>query len=228
MIDAVLCELEGAVVDSAAQRRRALRRAFAGEKIALADALYDEHCAGIDVENAVAAALRVLPHDDDPVLPELLVLASRRHFTDEILRGVLRAPGITEFLAAARAAARLALVTRAARSEAELLVAAAGLDSVFEFMVCSDDAREPGIRATRHEMALARLGRRGAVHRDRVLAIEDRMAGARTALASGVRCVLVGVGAHDAAAGIATVPSLAGETPASLAALLDAAEEKVA
>lgn len=228
MIDAVLCELEGAVVDSAVQRRRALQRAFAGEGIALADALYDAHCARVDTEHAIAAALRVLQHDDDPVLPELLVLASRRHFAREILRGVILAPGAAEFLDAARASTRIALVTRAARGEAEPLVAAAGLDSVFEFMICSDDARQPGTHGTRHEAALARLGRRGAVNRDRVLAVEDGVAGARVALASGVRCVVTGVAVHEAPARVATIASLVGQTPDSLVALLDAAEEKAA
>jgi beta-phosphoglucomutase-like phosphatase (HAD superfamily) len=228
MIDAVLCELEGAVVDSAAQRQRALQRAFAGEGISLPDALYNEHCFGRSCELAVASALRALRLSDDPTLPELLVLGSRQHFRSEVSRGVLLTPGAADFLDAARAACRIALVTRAARSEAELLLSVAGLDSAFECIICSDDVRAPEMHGSRHEAALARLGRRRVVNRRRVLALEDGMHGARAALSTGVRCIIVGNPPHEARAGVVATPSLAGATPASLEALLGPVEEYAA
>lgn len=225
MIDVVLCELEGTLIDGAAQRRRALQRAFAGEGISLPDALHDEHCSGRSPELAVEAVLHALQLSDDPVLPELLVLASRRHFRNEISRGVLLSPGAADFLDAARAVSRLALVTRASRADAELLLSVAGLDSEFECTICADDARADAGSGSLYEVALERLGRRRAVVRDRALALVNSVEGAGAARAAGVRCVIVGAVPHDERTGVAAIPSLARQTPASLEALLCPIEE---
>jgi len=225
MIDAVLCELEGTLIDSAGQRRRALQRAFVGEGIALPDALYDEHCSGKSTELAVETALHALGMAEDPVLPALLTLAGRHHFRNEISRGVLLAPGAAEFLEAARASSRVALVARAARDDVELLLSIAGLANAFECATCADDVRTAGAASSFHETALARLGRRRAVNRGRALALESGMDGARAALAAGVRCVIVGAEPCDDRGGVAAVRSLAGKTPASLEALLGPVEE---
>jgi HAD superfamily hydrolase (TIGR01509 family) len=229
MIDAVLCELEGVLIDSEAQRRRALQRALADEGLALADSAYEEHCARRSTELAVEAALSVLAVGDDPALRELLALGARHHFNRESARGVMLAPGAARFLDAARAVTRVALVTRAMRREAELLLAIAGLDSAFECIICADDAREPKPSGALYEAALTRLGRRRTVDRRRVIALEDGLDGIRSADAAGVRCIAVGELPLDeqiVAAGAAS--SLAGETPASLEALLVRVEENAA
>jgi beta-phosphoglucomutase-like phosphatase (HAD superfamily) len=225
MIDAVLCELEGALIDCSAQRRRALQSAFAGEGISLPDALYDEHCSGRSTELAVEAALHALRRSDDPVLPELLVLGSRRSFRNEISRGVLLAPGAADFLDATRAISRLALVTRSARAEAELLLSIAGLDSTFECIICADDVRETAASGALYDGALARLGRRRAVDRGRVVALVSGSEGARDARAAGVHGVIVGSAPHDQQVGVTAVGSLAEITPALLESLTDSAKE---
>lgn len=225
MIDVVLCELEGVIIDSAAPRRRALQRAFDGEGIGLPDALYDSHCAGKSTELAVGAALDALRHSDDPVLPELLVFSSRRHFRSEISRGVLLAPGAADFIDAARATSRLALVTHTSRTDTELLLSVAGLDSVFECMICAEDVRAPATGGALHEAALERLGRRRAVDRSRVVALVSGIGGAHDARKAGVRCVMVGAAPRDERIDVAAVPSLVGATPASLEALLGRVEE---
>ncbi|HET7621780.1 MAG TPA: hypothetical protein VFK39_07760 [Gemmatimonadaceae bacterium] len=228
MIDSVLCELEGALIDCSAQQRRALQSAFAGEGISLPDALYDEHCSGRSTELAVEAALHALQHSDDPVLPELLVLGSRRHFRNEISRGVLLAPGAADFLDAARATSRLALVTCSARAEAELLLSIAGLDSTFECTICADDVRESAASGALYDGAIARLGRRRTVDRRRVVALVSGSEGARNARAAGVHCVIVGSLPRDEQIGVTAVASLAEITPALLESLTDPAREYAA
>jgi beta-phosphoglucomutase-like phosphatase (HAD superfamily) len=225
MIDVVLCELEGALIDCTAQRRRALQRAFSGEGISLGDSLYDEHCSGTSTVLAVEAALRVLQRSDDPVLPELLVLGGRRHFRNEISRGVLLAPGAADFLEATRATCRLALVTRAARAEAELLLSVAGLGSAFECMICADDVRQPATSGALYEAALARLGRRRAVERSHVVALVDGIDGAAAARAAGIHCVVIGPASRDERTEVTTIASLVGVTPASLETLIAPAKE---
>jgi beta-phosphoglucomutase-like phosphatase (HAD superfamily) len=228
MIDVVLCELEGVLIDCAAQRRRALQRAFAGEGISLRDALYDEQCSGKSTALAVEAALHALQRSDDPVLPELLVLGGGRHFRSEISRGVLLAPGAADFLEATRATSRVALVTRTARAEAELLLSVAGLDSAFECMVCADDVRHLATSAALYQAALARLGRHRALDRSRVVALVNGMGGAGAARAAGVYPIVVGCAPCDEPTEVTAVASLADVTTASLEALMAPVKEYAA
>lgn len=229
MIDAVLCELEGVLIDSGAQRRRALQRALADEGLALADSVYEGHCARRSTGLAIEAALRALDVGDDPVLPELLALGASHHFNREAARGVMLAPGSAAFLEAARAVTRVALVTRATRRETELLLAVAGLESAFECVICADDASTPKPAGAIYEAALARLGRRRGIDRRRTLALEDGLDGIRAAGATGVRCIAVGeLPLEEQMVAAGAVSSLAGETPASLEAMLAMVEENAA
>lgn len=228
MIDALLCELEGVLIDSSGQRRRALQHALAGEGLTLPDSTYEEHCAGRNCDAAVASALHALGVEDD-ALAALLVLKSESHFASHIARGVLLAPGAVEFLERARAATRVAVVTRATRQEAGLMLALAGLDAAFDCLICVDDAPAPKPSPASHEAALARLGRRRAVERRHAIALEDGPDGIRAAAAAGVRCILVGARSSRLRAGAAgAIASVSGETPASLEALLARAEENAA
>ena len=229
MIDAVLCELEGVLIDSAAQRRRALQLALAGERFTLPDSAYEEHCARRSTEAAVEGAFRALGIEDDPALAALLVLGSDQNFTRQAARGVMLAPGAMAFLERARAATRLAVVTRATRREAELLLSVAGIDAAFDCVICAEDAPTPKPSAAPHEAALTRLGRRRPVDRGRVIALEDGLHGIRAASRAGVRCIAVGaMPAAEAAGAAGAVLSLVDVTPRSLEAILARAEENAA
>jgi beta-phosphoglucomutase-like phosphatase (HAD superfamily) len=229
MIDAVMCELEGVLIDSSAQRCRALQHSLADEGLTLSDTTYYEHCAGRNTDIAVQNALRVLGKDDDGALATLLVLRSNDHFARLAASGVLLAPGAVEFLESVRASTRAAVVTRATRREAELMLAVAGLDSAFDCLICAEDAPAPKPSGAPYEAALARLGRRSAVDRRRAVALEDGVDGIRASVAARVRCIAVGaLPAHELIGADGVVASIVGETPASLEALLVRVEENVA
>lgn len=228
MIHALLFELEGVLIDSSVQRRRALQDALAGEGLTVPDSIYEEHCAGRSGEAAVASALRALGVDDD-ALAALLELEYSRHFARHAARGVLLAPGAVEFLESARSAARVAAVTRATRREAELMLAPAGLDTAFDCLICSEDAAAAKPSPAPYEAAIARLGRRRTLDRRHTIALEDGPDGVRAAMAAGVRCIAVGAPSARQRAGAAgAIASIAGETPSSLDALLARAAENAA
>jgi len=226
MIEAVLCELEGVLVDTFAMRRRALRESFATEGLALPDDACAAFCTGRSTDDAVRAALDALHASLDEVAITLLVLRADRRFAELAGHGLLLAPGALELIERSHGSARLALVTRASRREAELLLAPAGLDAAFECIVCAEDAPAPKPSPAPYAHTLDRLARKRPVARERVIALEDGLAGVRAAHAAGVRCIAVGALPVDARAEAdAAIPTLAGQSPSSLGTLITQAEE---
>jgi HAD superfamily hydrolase (TIGR01509 family) len=226
MIEAVLCELEGVLVDTFAMRRRALQESFAAEGLALPDDTFAACCTGRSTDDAVRAALDAQHASLDDVAITLLVLRADRRFAELAGHGLLLAPGAMELIERAHGRARLALVTRASRREAELLLAPAGLDAAFECIVCAEDAPAPKPSPAPYAHALDRLARKRPVARERVIALEDGLAGVRAAHAAGVQCIAVGALPADVRAEAdAAIPTLAGQSPATLGALITQAQE---
>jgi haloacid dehalogenase superfamily, subfamily IA, variant 3 with third motif having DD or ED len=217
----LLCEFEGVLADTRAQRRRAMKESFADEGMALPESLYEKYCAGLPVEAAVEAALSALGNEKDGALQTLLALRARRHFASHAASGVTLSRGAATFVETAQASARIALVTRATRREMELMLGLAGLDAAFECVICAEDAPAPKPSGAPYTAALERLGRRRGVKRDSVIAIEDTLAGIHAAHDAGVRCIVVGAPpAHQRSEADAAVDAIAGHSPATLEALV--------
>jgi HAD superfamily hydrolase (TIGR01509 family) len=226
MIDAVLCELEGVLVDTFAMRCRALRESFAAEGLALPDATVAASCGGRSTDDAVRAALPALDVSLDDVTATLIALRAERRFAELAGHGALLAHGATEFIERAQGRARLALVTRANRREVELLLGPVGLDTAFQVIVCAEDTPAQKPSPAPYEYALHRLARRRPVEREHVVALEDGLDGIRAAHAAGVRCVAVGaLPAEVRAEADVAVPSLTNVSPATLDALITQAQE---
>ena len=222
MVSVVLTELEGVIAETRPLRRVALGCAVREEGAALDDAALDE-LAALPVAAAVRAALARAGHAVDETAADLAALRAERHFAERAGRGLSLAAGAREFVEGAQARARLAVVTRASRREAELVLGLAGLDAAFECVVAAEDVSAPKPDGEGYERALARLARRRPVARGTTVALEDGAVGIRAARAARLRVVAVGaVPAHDALAADASLPSLAGQDVAALDALLAA------
>ena len=216
MIDAVLCELEGVVVETAAPRRRAMKRAFDEEGLDASG--IDETCR-LPVREAVLLALRGGAASGDATLVDLLSAKASRHFEAEIATGLTLALGAVDALLALQARSRLALVTRAERDVTDRILSMAGLDGAFEIVVTTNDIIEPKPHPEGHRSALARLTSRRPVANP--IAIEDGLPGVRAARAAGVACVVVAPSpAHEALEADAMIDGLAGHTLDSLGLLL--------
>jgi HAD superfamily hydrolase (TIGR01509 family) len=209
MRDAVLCELEGVLVDTSRPRAEALRAGLAAA--GLTAPLWPAG-AELDPARPVADVVRdalSAGGDADETLVDLATLAAESRFAALAGGGALAlADGARAFLESALGRVRLAVVTRARRREAEMMLGLAGLADAFEFVIAAEDAATPKPHPAPYERALGRLARRRPVARDRIVALEDGPTGVAAAHAAGLRCVLVGPGAARDVGAEAWLPSL--------------------
>ena len=204
MPEAVLIELEGVVVETRALRAEALRRGL--EAIGLPDGA-----------------------EPDETERDLVALVAEREFASRASAGLSLVEGARECILAMHAQARLAVVTRASRRVADLVLEMAGIADAFDCVVAAEDVRLPKPSPEGLTLAIARLSRRRVVDREACLALEDDIDGIRAARAAGVPCIAVGpitvdeafaTGAH------AWLPSLRNQTVLTLTELLQSGEEK--
>ena len=220
MIDAVLFEFEGVIADTSATRRRTLLETLREDGIALSASEYIEHCAGMPVRASVRAALalRNFPHDDTSI--ELVAMRTERRFADLVGTGLSLVGGAVELIESLQGQTRLAIVSRASRADIDATLALAQLDHAFEFIVADDDAFQPKPSPAPYLGALDRLTRRRTVKATHVVALEDGVAGIRSAKAAGLRCAVVGsLPVHLAVDADALLPSLIGQRAATIDAL---------
>lgn len=220
MVDALLVELEGVVIDASEARRAALAGVLASEGIALAGEEWTELAAGLSPRDGIESVLRHRGGTIDPTAVELMALRAERAFGDRLGNAVVLHEGAAPFLAAAHGRVRLAVVTRMRRAEVELFLALAGLEYAFEAVVAADDVLDPKPSPEGHVRALGRLAARRPLAREQCLALEDARPGIRAARAAGMRCLAVGtIPADHAMEADGWVASLAGQTVASIVAL---------
>lgn len=220
MIDAVLLEFDGVIADTRAARRSALRETLAEDGVLLSIADFDECCAAMPVRASVRAALALRDRTTDETMVELTAVRAERRFSDLIGTGVSLVDGVAEFIGSAHALTRLGIVSYATRAEIDAVLALARLEHVFELIIAGDDAYQPKPSPAPYVGALERLSRRRAVVPQSVVALEPGAVGIRAAKLAGVRCAAVGpVPIHLGVDADALIPSLAGQTVASLDAL---------
>ena len=217
MIQAVFFEFEGVIADTHTARRTALRAILDEDGVSISDEEYAERCAGLPVRSAVRAAfsLRDIAADDTRI--DLGTARAERRFSALVEAGLSLTVGVRASIESMQGQTRLGIVSRAARRDIEAMLSMAQLDYAFEFVVCDDDPLPPKPSAEPYRAALERLARRRAVDAKHVVALEDGLAGIRSAKAAGLRCAVVGVvPMHVAVNADALIPSLAGQTAVSI------------
>ena len=217
MLRAVLFELEGVLIDSHDLRRHALEQALAADGVRLPPPGLDDRYDGVPTRAALSHALTVAGYRADDTAIELAAVRAERAFIEQLGRGFSLTDGAREFLAALSGRTRLGIVTRATRQEADTVLTAGGLDVVFELVVTADDVPTAKPSPASYMRALAIIARRSAVVPKQALALEDGWMGVISAREAGLRCIAVGSPPIlPEAAGSGFVPSLRGQTLASL------------
>ena len=220
MLHAVLLEFEGVLAETYAARQRALTTALADEGLLLTESQYAERCAAMPVRAAARAALALHGIHGDETHVDLLTWRAERHFAGLVETGVSLAAGVTTLIGSMHGQTRLGIVSRASRREIEPALSLAGIEHAFEFIISDDDAFLPKPASVSYLGALDRLARRRAVVAAHVVALEDGATGIRAAKGAGVRCAVVGsVPAHLAMDADALLPTLVGQSAASIDAL---------
>jgi HAD superfamily hydrolase (TIGR01509 family) len=220
MIEAVLFEFDGVLADTHDARRRALLDTLEEDGVIVDDADYADWCASLPVRAAVRTALARsgVPADDTRV--DLTAARADRKFRALLESGLSLIPGARALVDSMQGQARLGLVSRAARRDIEHALGLAQLDYAFEFVISDDDPFAAKPSPEPYLAALERLARRRPVSGAHVVALEDSIAGVRSAKAAGLRCAVVGtLPVHLAVNADALIPSLAGLTAASIDAL---------
>ncbi len=192
MIEALLLELEGVMVETRVARLDAVSRALADDGIVFPRELLADDVLGMAPADAIARAASAAQAAFDPTGIDLAAMRAERYFAERIGKGVTLRAGIRELLDAAYGRTRLAIVSRARRSTVEYVLGLSGASHVFSAIVCADDVLEQKPAGDGYERALQRLHSRRPLARERTLALEDSRAGIRAAHAAGIRCLAVG------------------------------------
>jgi beta-phosphoglucomutase-like phosphatase (HAD superfamily) len=228
MLRALLCELEGVLVNTTAMRREAMASAVS----TLGGMLPDDWRTQVTdppvvpADASIAAAAAGLAPDDTTA--DLLGVAASRCFLEAAsLRGVSLVEGAAGFIRDAAAQVRLGVVTRARRREVELLLSLTPFAEAFAFVIAEEDSPRGKPHPAPYERALERL-RLPPGGRVDVLAVEHGALGIASAGAAGVRCVAVGP--FEQMAGVApaaAIPSIGASSLMVLARLADASDPGV-
>ena len=184
MIEAVLWDNDGVLVDSEALFFNLTRAAFAQEGVEL-DSVYwgIEYLGNARHSSEIARELGLAPELIGPMI-------DRRNevFVERLRHPVPLLPRVRETIEAlAGRRTRLALVTGSPRDKIELMHSTTGLLDYFEAIVTEDDVRQPKPHPEPYLKALHILG----LDAGRCLAVEDSRRGLMSAHAAGIACIIV-------------------------------------
>ena len=212
VLEAVLMEFDGVLVDTTASRRAALISVFAEEGIVLSESEFRGACAGRSTADAVRGVLSLRHLSLDETAVDLLTLRIERTFSSHLGKGVMMVEGAREVVERLAGRARLGIVSRASRRDIEFIVSLARLEHAFSCIIGAEDAYPPKPSPSPYLAALRRLGRTRAIpDRGVVIALEDGLDGIRAAGSAGLRCVAVGeLPAHVAMEADALIASVTG------------------
>jgi beta-phosphoglucomutase len=228
MIDAVLFEFDGVLADTGGARSDALRSTLHEDGVALSANEYREHCAGRSFSDAVRAALELRGVVLDETGVDLLVLRAERAYGVAVGKGITLADGVPQVVERLAGSVRLGIVTRAARREVDSVLALAGLDHAFTVVVTAEDVSAGKPSPLPFRVALERLARLRPTPASACVALEDTLAGIRSARAAGLRAVAVGaLPAHVAMEADGLLPALSGLTLAALERLVARDGERI-
>ena len=217
MVDAVLVEFDGVLADTRAARRAALLDTLAEDGITISESEYRDRCAAMPVRAAVLAAYAARHVSADDTVTDLAAVRAEQRFASAVQSGLSLTAGARAFIEAAQTQTRLAIVSRAARTDIDVTLSLAQLEHAFEFIIADDDAFAPKPSPASYEGAVERLKRRRSVNARNVIALEDGASGIHAAKAAGLRCAVVGtLPVHVAVDADGMIPSLIGQTVASL------------
>jgi len=222
MIGAMLCEVEGVLANTGPFRRAALLRALAEDGVEPIDAMAGlPDRTGDSTRELVRLAVQNHALARDETAITLIAHRADRHFSSLVHAGLSLAPGAREMFAGAAASCRLAIVTGVDRATVDSVLALAELDGAFEIIIAAEDVASAKPAADGHRKALERLRRRRPLDHRSAIALEASVIGARAAHAAGLSCVVVApLGTPHIADADAMIPSLVGQTPATLDAML--------
>jgi HAD superfamily hydrolase (TIGR01509 family) len=192
-LDALLCDLDGTLVDS----KPALRAVYGAFVRAHGGVPSDAEFATLDGPSVGEIVARLRAAHGLGAAPEALERDYRARVSDAYRNAVGPMPGAGELVAQLRPSrVRAALVTSGYRDDVAPLLARTGWSEAFAAVVCGDDVARSKPAPDLYVAALRAL----AVVPAAALAVEDSAQGVAAARAAGVRVVAIGEVNADAQA----------------------------
>ncbi|NTW52340.1 MAG: HAD family phosphatase [Chlorobiaceae bacterium] len=183
MIEAVLWDNDGILVDSEALFFDLTRRFFAEAGLVLEEKYWGlEYLGNAKHSYEIALELGLTPELAGPLL-------DRRNeaFVDRIRKPVTLMPKVRETIEALYGQVRLGIVTGSPRDKLELMHGPEGLLDRFEVIVTDNEVTNPKPHPEPYLKALEMLG----IEPGQCLAVEDSRRGLDSAHAAGIACVVV-------------------------------------
>ena len=223
LIEAVLFDFNGVLVDDEAQHCLALQQVLNDEGIMLSRETYYAEYLGFDDRTGFVEAFRRANRTLTTEQLSRLVTAKSQVYQRLIEKSVRMVAGAGEFVRSAAERFRLAIVSGALRHEIDVVLSQIGFAGSFETIVSADDIAQSKPDPSGYLQAHAALDRRRPLALRSCVAIEDSLPGLAAARAAGIRCIMLTT-SHKMEAlrgqGAALVwESFAGHAPAELAAL---------
>lgn len=197
MIQAVLFDFNGVIVDDEPLQMRAYQEALGAEGMELSEADYYGSLGMDDVTFVRATYERAGRELDEPKLEEVIARKAERH--RRMLEGELPLfPGVVNFVKALRRSGYpLGVVSMARRAEIDYVLERAQLAAAFDVIVSAEDARvckpDPGCYNRGLELLNEARSRAHVIplRPDECLVIEDSPPGVLSARAAGMRTLAV-------------------------------------
>lgn len=223
MIEAILFDYNGVLVDDEGQHYESLRTVLAGEEIPLSRDVYYADYMGFDDRRCVVEAFRRAGRTLAGEVLERLVARKSAAYAALVEHDLPLVPGAAEFVTRAADRFRLAVVSGAQRAEIVSGLERAGLADRFEAIIAAEDVRRCKPDPEGYVAAHAALARRGRLPAAGCVVLEDSLPGLAAARAAGMPCAMLATSLEAAAlraAGADVVwTTLADRDPADLLAL---------
>ena len=223
MIEAVLFDFNGVLVDDEGQHCEAMQRVLADEGIALSREDYYAYIMGLDDRTGFVEAYRRAHRTLTTELLNLLVANKSQIYLEIVSTSLRLVPGATEFVHDAAKQFRMGIVSGALRREIDHILRQTGFADRFEVIVAAEDVSRCKPDPASYLAAQQAFTQRRSIAPDRCVVIEDSLPGLQAARAAGMPCVMLAT-SHPArmlsGRGAALVwNSFAGHTPAELTPL---------
>jgi HAD superfamily hydrolase (TIGR01509 family) len=195
MLQAVIFDFNGIIVDDEPIHFRLFQRVFAEEGIDLAEATYYQRYLGFDDRGAFLAGFRDHGRAIGPAKLQQLIARKADYYQEAIRNHVAIFPGVRALVEDLARHVPLAVASGALRQEIETILQTAGLLSHFRAIVSAEDVQQGKPEPEIFIKALAALnaanGAGAAIAPIDCVVIEDSKEGVRGARQAGMKCLAV-------------------------------------
>lgn len=196
-MDALLLDFNGVIVNDEPLHFASFCAILGEEGIALDEPTYSAEYLGMDDRSAFREAMRRADQSTEPAHIQRLVARKAEAYAGLAAAGLPVVPGVRDFVRAAAATSRLAVVSGALRQEIDAGLDQAGVTDLVDVIISPADVPTTKPDPGGFRLALRRLAERHGTGSWRAAVVEDSLPGLAAARALGAGCLMLTT-SHDA------------------------------